>query len=39
MRDDKIYLNDILAAVESIEAFVQGMSSTNSVPTTKPPVR
>ncbi len=26
MRDYKIYLNDILAALESIEAFVQGMS-------------
>jgi uncharacterized protein with HEPN domain len=26
MRDYKIYLNDILAAVDSIEAFVQGMS-------------
>jgi uncharacterized protein with HEPN domain len=26
MRDYKIYLKDILAAVESIESFVQGMS-------------
>jgi len=26
MRDHKIYLKDILAAVESIEAFVGGMS-------------
>jgi uncharacterized protein with HEPN domain len=26
MRDHKIYLKDILAAVESIEAFVKGMS-------------
>ena len=26
MRDYKVYLQDILAAVESIEAFVQGMS-------------
>jgi uncharacterized protein with HEPN domain len=26
LRDYKVYLKDILAAVESIEAFVQGMS-------------
>ena len=32
MRDYKIYLNDILAAVESIEAFVQDMSFKDSVP-------